>query len=208
MPTCGVKPEKFGLNPHLLAWVKQGDRMVSGIIGPGTSRSLASKWDSPLEQSNVGSDTGTMDTAKNATQAATGVTSITAFSSTQIWNGNMPLKFSLNLILLAFDDPLSEVMQPLQWLEEFASGEIQGLAAFNPTDLASGTATGRIPEVVTINLGRNMIIPNCVIESITAPLDKEKTKDGYLVRAEVQLDIQTKTMLSKSDIAKLWQGQA
>lgn len=207
MLSCGVDHKKLGLSPHLVAWVKQGDRMVCGVIGQGTSRSLTSKWDAPLEQSNLGADNGVMDFGKNALQATTGMTSVTAFSSTQIWNGSLPLRFTLTLLLLAFDNPQEEVEKAIQWLEEFSSGEVQGFVAFNPLAAIGGdAATGRIPEVVTLNVGRNQIIPNCVIESITTPTDKERGPDGSLLRAEIQLDIQTKTMLSKSDIAALWQG--
>jgi hypothetical protein len=35
---------------------------------------------------------------------------------------------------------------------------------------------------------------------MSMPLDKEKTKDGYLVRAEVTLQVETSTMLNRSDI--------
>lgn len=50
---CGVVPEKYGLSPALCCWIKQGDRMVVGVIGQGTSRTLTAKWDAPLEQSNI-----------------------------------------------------------------------------------------------------------------------------------------------------------
>jgi len=49
-----------------------------------------------------------------------------------------------------------------------------------------------------------MMIPNCVIESISIPLDQEKTKDGDLVRAEATLSIATKVMLNKANIAATW----
>ena len=98
----------------------------------------------------------------------------------------MPLKFSLNLIFVAQSDAATEVMQPLQWLEEFAS---PALNEYSPL--------GRIPEAISINIGRKTIVANCVIENITIPVDKEKDSSGNLIRAEVQLDIQTKMMLSK-----------
>lgn len=204
---CGVLDES--ISTALKAYVKQGNRMVVGIIGPGTTRSLTAKWDSPLENSNLG--TGIGDKAAGAAQALTGKTSVTTFSSTQVWQGNMPLKFSLNLIFVAQSDAVTEVMQPLQWLEEFGSPEINGVV---PVDMAAATklffgqggdnVMGRIPGIVTINIGRKIIVPNCVIENITIPLDKEKDKDGNLIRAEVSLDIQTKVMLSKEKIAETW----
>lgn len=185
MPICGVLDES--ISPYLKAWVKQGDRMVCGIIGPGTSRTLTSKWDSPLEQSNASS--GVSDVVSGSAQAALERTTITQFSSTQVWQGNMPLKTMLNLIFIAQSNAYEEVMKPLQWLEEFASPGIgSGL------DIG-----GRIPATVTINVGRKIIVANCVLESIPIPLDKEKDASGNLIRAEVNLDIQTKVMLTQKE---------
>lgn len=208
MIVCGVLDES--ISTALRAWVKQGDRMVCGIIGPGTSRTLTSKWDSPLENSNLGSNIS--DKLAGATQALKGTTSITIFSSTQVWQGNMPLKFSLNLIFIAQSNAYEEVMKPLQWLEEFASGEVNGTIPVNMDAIkkmfsgGGDNVLGRIPGTVTINIGRKIIVPNCVIENITVPLDKERTGDGNLIRAEVQLDIQTKVMLNKSSIGNTWTG--
>lgn len=204
---CGVLDKSISL--ALLVWVKQGDRMVVGIIGPGTSRTLTSKWDSPLENSNLGSNIS--DKVAGAAQALTGMTSITTFSSTQIWQGNLPLKFSLNLIFIAQSNAVTEVMQPLQWLEEFASGSINGVVPVNAKEAAKlflgqggDNIMGRIPGTVTLNIGKKIIVPNCVIESITIPLDKEKDADGNLIRAEVQLDIQTKTSITRTKIPETW----
>jgi hypothetical protein len=62
---------------------------------------------------------------------------------------------------------------------------------------------GRVPKPVSINIGRLTLLENCVITDMSTPLDKEKTRDGYLVRSEVQLQIETQTMLSRSDIDKM-----
>ena len=213
MPACGLHLEK-SISPRLKAWVKQGDRMVCGVIGDGTTRSLSAKWDSPLEQSNVGNNIS--DIGGGTGQALTNMTSVTTFSSTQVWRGNMPLKFSLNLVFFAQTDAYAEVMQPLQWLEEFASGNVKGFSPIGNIDLgawssnygkSSGDNTiGRIPDMVCLNIGGNIIVPECVIENISIPLDKERTSDGYLIRASVQLDIQTKVMLNRADIANTWNG--
>lgn len=215
MPICGVLDGS--ISTALKAWVKQGDRMVCGIIGPGTSRTLTSKWDSPLEQSNAGSQ-GSVDKAADFGQATTGATSVTTFSSTQVWQGNMPLKFSLNLIFIAQSDAYEEVMKPLQWLEEFASGNVKGMspidlkaaiqkaAAFFGGSSTDSSLMGRIPQTVAINIGRKIIVVDCVIENVSIPLDKERISDGDLIRAEVQLDIQTMVMKNRDDIGGTWAG--
>jgi len=210
LSVCGVLDAS--INEVLKVWVKQGQRGVCGIIGQGTSRTLTAKWDSPLEQTNVGSQSS-VSTVADGGQALKGKTTVTTFSSTQIWQGNMPLKFSLSLVLFAQSDAVSEVMRPLQWLEEFASGNVNGTVPINPkaaVGLANGDAFGRIPDTVTLNLGRKIIVPNCVIENISIPLDKEKDGNGNLIRCTVQLDIQTKTMLGNqagdSNIGNTWKA--
>jgi len=208
MATCGVDTlEKYGISPALCCWIKQGDRMVVGVIGQGSSRSITSKWDAPLEQTNAGSD-GTVEKLSGAAQAMSGSTSITAFSTTQIWGGNAPLKFNLVLDFFALDNAATQVMQPLQWLEEFASPDVKGVSPFNIKDaLTSGkNSTGRIPDRVSINIGRKMLIPECVIESVSMPIDKERDKSGNLIRAQVTLDIQTLVMLNKDVIGQTYQS--
>lgn len=211
---CGVLDPT--ISNSLKVWVKQGNNQVCGIIGPGTSRTLSAKWDSPLEQTNAGSNTDSR--LGGGLQAASGGTMITTFSTTQIWQGNMPLKFQLNIIFIAQTNAVSEVMLPLQRLEEFASGEVKGMLpidgkavmeqvkAFVGSLSSNEAAFGKIPTPVTINIGRKMIIPMCVIENISIPLDKEATRDGDLIRAEVQLDVQTLVMKNRSDIAASWAG--
>lgn len=208
MAVCGVNPfEKYGISPHLCCWIAQGERMVVGIIGQGSIRSLTARWDSPLEQTNAGSD-GTIEKASGALQAMSGNTSITTFSTTQIWGGNTPLKFNLILDFFALDDALTQVMQPLQWLEEFASPDVKGVSPFNINDaLASGkSSVGRIPGRVSLNIGRKMIIPECVIESLSMPFDKERDKKGNLIRAQVTLDMQTLVMLNKDVVGQTYQS--
>ena len=178
--------------------------MVVGLIGQGTSRSLTAKWDAPLEQTNAGSD-GTVEKAAGAAQALSGNTSITTFSTTQIWGGNSPLKFNLVLDFFALDNAAEQVMKPIQWLEQFASPDVKGVSPFDISSLVSSkSALGRIPNRVTINIGRKMIIPECVIESVSTPIDKERDKSGNLIRAQVTLDIQTLTMLNRDSFDKIY----
>ncbi len=196
----GVDPAKFKISETLCAWITQGSDMVCGVIGQGTSMSLTAKWDAPLENSNAGNAPG-KEKLSAVLQASTGQTSITTFSSTQIWGGNSPTKFNLVLDFFAWDDADKQVMKPLQYLMMFASSNLKGTVPFLPS---SGDASkeGRIPDRVTINVGRKLIIPECVIESVSFPIDKERTSKGQLIRASATLDIQTLTMLNRDHFEK------
>jgi hypothetical protein len=89
----------------------------------------------------------------------------------------------------ALYDAKKEVMEPLRALEEMAAPRF--------FEIIPG---GRVPQEVAINIGRISLLQRCLITAIQTPLDKEKTRDGHLVRAEVTLTIDTVTMLDRRDI--------
>ena len=198
------------ISPYLKAWVAQPDEKktisvcVVGLIGQGTSRSLQANWNSPFEQSNLG---GMFEKTGGLLQATTEKTSITTLSSTQIWEGNRPHTFNLVLSFYAISDALREVMEPLRELERMMGPNIE---AGKESDgvvkefISSAIPGGRIPLPIILNIGRRMMIQNCVIESMSVPLDNERTKEGYLVRADATLSISTKVMLNKENIASTW----
>lgn len=198
------------VSPYLKAWIAQPDEeskisvCVVGLIGPGTSRSLQANWNSPFEQSNLG---GMFEKTGGLLQAVSERTSVTTLSSTQIWEGNRPNTFNLTLSFYAITDAQKEVMFPLRELERMMGPNIQ---AGDPSKggvwevFMGAIPGGRIPLPVILNIGRRMMIPNCVIESMSVPLDKERTKDGYLVRADAALSISTKVMLNKENIGQTW----
>ena len=202
------------VSPYLKAWIAQPDKeskisvCVVGLIGQGTSRALQSNWESPFEQSNLG---GMFEKAGGLIQATTGETSISTLSSTQIWNGNRPNQFALNLVFYAIRDARKEVMDPLRELEKMMGPNIKsgqrdtkGWLEKALSIAASAMPGGRIPLPVILNIGRRTIVPDCVIESMSVPLDKERDRFGNLIRAEVSLSISTKVMLNRDNIAATW----
>ena len=215
------------VSEHLKCWIMQHDdnglpiRCVKGVMGPGTTRTLQANWNSPFEQSNLG-NIGRISQLAGIAQAASGLTSITTFSSTQVWEGSRPLSFSLVLQFYALRDAEKEVANALRALEVMASPRTkQGVEPGQIKDIGWKAALevgkkvisdfldtvipdGRIPSPVMINIGPRMTIPNCVIENITTDLSKERTRDGYPIRAEVQLQISTKTMLNRDAIGETW----
>ena len=90
--------------------------------------------------------------------------------------------FNLVLKLYALADAKKEVMDALRYLEKFASPNVNEMAPFEIH--AGGLKFGRRPAPVSINIGRTALYTPCLIAGMTQPLDKEKTKDGHLVRCE------------------------
>jgi len=180
------------VSKHLKAWIKQTGSSdgVVGLIGPGTSRQLQSNWNSPFEQSSIGSS---YEKTAGLVQQTSGITSISTLNSVQIWDGNRPASLNLVLIFYALTSTLEEVMKPLAMLEYMASPEVR-----------ANTPGGSIPKTVTLDVGRSSMFTNMVIENISTQLDKEKDSDGRMIRAEVNITLQTKNMQNASEIAKTW----
>ncbi len=174
------------VSDFLKAWIKQGEIVVVGIIAEGTSKELQSNWEQPFAEDSLGS---MFRKFGGALQAMTQRTSQTTFNTKLVWMGNLPHALNLVLRFYALSDPKAEVEDPIRELEKMAS-----------PDLNQVLPGGRIPQYVTINIGRKVIYPECVITGISIPLDKECSKDGYLIRADVAMQIQTSQMLNRSDI--------
>jgi hypothetical protein len=178
------------VSPYLKAWVIQENTCVCGVIGEGTSQEIMANWNSPFEEDSLG---GRFQKIGGLVQYMTGRTSKGKIASQQIWEGNRPHQFSLALKFYALADAQKEVVAPIKALEKMLAPQVNAIAP-----------GGRIPFPVAINIGRIALYDMCVLVSMTTPLDKEKTKDGYLVRAEVQLQVETLSMLNRSDIDRTY----
>lgn len=174
------------LSKHLLAVIKGSSQTVVALLGEGATRSLSANWESPFEQDNAG---GVWEKTGGVVQAWFGATSKSTFNSTQIWNGNVPHTFDLPLIFYAINDAYSEVQAAIIALEEMMSPEVN-----------SAMPWGRVPDLTALSVGRMILYPECHIIDVSTDISGPKSKDGYPLRAEVTLTVQTKTMLNKSDI--------
>ncbi|MFH1984779.1 MAG: hypothetical protein ABIL58_23305 [Pseudomonadota bacterium] len=178
------------VSPYLKAWIRQGSVCVCGVIGEGTSKEIQVNWNSPFEEDSIG---GKFQKVGGLVQAFTDVTSKGKLASQQVWEGNRPHVFNLTLRFYALSDARAEVMLPLMELEKMLSPEVY--------EMRPG---GRIPQTVSINVGRTALYNECVIQGMTVPLDGPRTKDGYLVKAETTLQVETLTMLNQSEIARTY----
>lgn len=167
-----------------------------GVIGEGTTKEVQANWESPFESDSVGSK---HEKAGGLLQVGSDMTSVTTLNSQQVWSGNMPHTFNISLQLYALADPKAEVMDALMALEQMATPELNGVS---PVGGFSGDQIiGRVPQPVWINIGRNVMVGPCHIENISMPLDGPRSHDGHLMEALVNLSIQTKTTLNRSQIA-------
>lgn len=181
----GVTPGK--ISPHLLAYIQGAPGTVVGVIGEGSTRQMTANWDSPFEQDSAGS---MMERTGGLIQTATGATSKGVLQSTQVWNGNQPHTFDLTLELFAVSDAFSEVQSAIVALEQMAA-----------PDVNYATPLGRAPAVASVQIGRSVIYPECVIGMVSYDTSGPVDSNGYPLRASVQLEIQTKAMINGTDIA-------
>jgi hypothetical protein len=166
---------------------------VAGVIGEGTSREMTANWTSPFADKSLGSMFASLG---GLSQTFTDRTSITTLNSRLIWEGNESHTLNLVLRLYALRDPKKEVMDAIEALEKMASPQLND----SPIDYSEGIG-GRVPSRVSINIGRCFIWNECVILGVQTPLDKEKNKEGYMIRADVNLQIKTLSMINQSQIS-------
>lgn len=162
---------------------------ICGVYGPGTSREMTANWIQPFEGESIG---GKMPAAAGGlAQTMGGMTMIHSFNSQQTWQANQPTAFTLELLLYALEDPIQEVMRPLQLLEQWFAPETITLAGLLSMDF------GRIPSLILLNIGTKVMYKDMVINSISLPFDKEVDSQGNFVRATVNLQLSTLTMVDR-----------
>ena len=202
----GVTDER--LSPYHKVWIMQGNTCVVGVIGEGTSKSVQANWSQPLQGDSVGNK---LQKSGGLLQAETGLTTETTLSSTQIWSGNQPHSFSITLTLYALDNPANEVEGAISALERMQAPDLNGTFPISPSAIADYFSSegsendgdgkiGRIPGEVVLNIGRTVIYEECIIQSVSVPLDGPKSPTGHLMSAEVSLEISTKTLLNVDKI--------
>ncbi|NOG32881.1 hypothetical protein HLB35_15915 [Halomonas sp. TBZ9] len=184
------------ISPHLKAYLRrENGPTVVGIIGEGSSRELTALWESPFENDTPGSMFAKLGGivqagALEGVGVEGGMTSKSILNTTQVWSGTTPHNFNLVLEFYAVSDAYNAVQAALIELEKMAAPEIN-----------EKTPGGRIPQSVTIRVGKQIIYPECVITSVSRDLDGPISVDGYPLRGTVNLQLQTQTTVNQSDIA-------
>ncbi len=186
-----------GISPLMKAYIKSSEDMVVGYIGEGSSAELTSLWQSPFEDKAMGSVLGAISEATSAltgvAQVISGRTTKSRLNSTLVWEGQQPPEFTLVLDFLAMSNAKTEVNDAITTLLKMASPELNDVALF-----------GRIPEAVTINIGRNVMLTNVVIKSVSYQLDAPRTSEGYFTHNTVTLQCSGNTSINRSNISSVF----
>lgn len=186
-----------GISPLMKVYIRSQTDMVVGYIGDGSSVQLASMWQSPFENQSVGGLLGGLGAAAGSLadtiQSATGMTSKSVFNSMLVWEGQQPPEFNLVVDLMATTNAQIEVNLAISTLLKMASPELNNIAPL-----------GRRPETVTLNIGRNVALPNVVIKDVSYLLDAPRTSEGYFTHNTVTLQCSGNTSLNRSNISSVF----
>ncbi|MBQ7609115.1 MAG: hypothetical protein IJU76_14290 [Desulfovibrionaceae bacterium] len=167
-------------------WLEDGETVVCGVYGPGTSMSITANYKQPFENILTGSNSSIGEFVTGAIQVVSGKTIVSAMNTRQIWENNSPTQFTLEMQLYALRDPETEVMAALRALETFIA-----------PDASSFKGVGNVAKPLQLSIGRRIIYQFLVLNSISIPFDKETDSKGRFVRATVNLELSTLTMVTK-----------
>lgn len=182
------------VSKFLKIWIVSEEGVcVVGMIGEGTTKELVSNWEAPFEDMALGS---VFQTAGGVIQVLTGKTTKNILNSRQVWAGNEPYTFSLVMKFAATSDPYHEVTRPILELEKMMAPDLGGVGS-----------VGKVPRPVQICVGNRHIMNDCIIKSMSEPMDKERNEKGDLIRADVALQVETLTIVTKEDMVQSIQSK-
>ena len=205
------------LSKHLKCIIKQDQVSVVGKLPEGYTTNLQHNWISPFEQDTAGS---VFPKVSALIQATTDTTSKGRLNTFLTWEGSEPRTVTIPLFFEAEKDPEREVQQAVIQLEKMSAPKfartmesVQSITTDLSFDKQSAKAvadyisstniTGnQIPKMIAINIGRNLMLKNCVIESVEREDPMIYSQDGLPLQMSVTLVVKTRTTLDTTDILK------
>ncbi len=203
------------LSEHLKCVITQGSVAVVGMLPEGYTSTLQHNWISPFEDATVGS---VVPVAGDMAQAATGRTSKGRLNTLLTWEGSEPKVITIPLFFEAENNPNTEVRLPAMLLERMSSPTFSRSQAavdsitkemtFDKSGLANVVkyikntklAGDLVPQTISIKIGKNLILRNCVIESVEKEDPMRYSVDGLPLQMSVTLVVKTRTTLDTNDI--------
>jgi hypothetical protein len=201
------------LSDHLKCIVKQGDIAVIGKLPEGYSKSLQHNWEAPFQDDSPGS---VFQKAGAAIQMFSGKTMKGFLNSFMTWEGSEAMALAIPLFFEAERDPNSEVRLAVNYLEAMSSPSfsqeikdlVDNISAKNAIGLLTrkfsnakgGEIGNRIPQTVSVKIGRNVILQKCVIESIEVEDPMNLETDGIQLQLTCTLNVKTRSTLDTVDI--------
>ncbi|HCG7330482.1 hypothetical protein P3551_21050 [Vibrio parahaemolyticus] len=171
--------------------------MVTAYMTEECMMTFQALWESPFEGDSLG-DVAAINKTASLAQAINETTSKTVLNSQQVWQGNEPPEISLTLRLHAYTNAKIEVDDPIKYLCQMISPELQHLAP-----ISSDGFGGRIPADAAFNIGRKFQIPMRISE-VSFNANAPKTNQGNFAYNTVTVVAAPKTMINKSQIPNIF----
>jgi hypothetical protein len=176
---------------------------------------LATGWDTPFNQplsdlagQSVGGRTGQFIQAAGTLGRVIGQTTQHKWMSGAVWNNGSCITISeIPFVLIAYKDPIEEVLKPFQTLlkmvapEENAYGLLQspGPHLLNEKDL---TSLGG--DNITLQIGNFFTMNPCIIESVNGDFDTQFDQRGTPISMTMSVTVKSFWSVSKQDVDKFF----
>ncbi|MGI1438733.1 hypothetical protein ACIAHJ_22435 [Escherichia coli] len=79
------------------------------------------------------------------------------------------------------------------------------MTAMISQELKAANVGGRIPERVTLNIGRRINITDVAIQDLSFDLDSPRDSNGYFLKNTVNLQLTGSSIYNSSDIVRAFQ---
>ncbi|EAV1590971.1 hypothetical protein ACEZ6Q_004451 [Salmonella enterica] len=195
MEFYGALYPQDGVSDYLKVTLTNSKYSVSGYLSQGAAMNIAQSWEAPFSGMNLGSISGTIG---GAAQIATGLTSVARWNSLMVWEGGTPPTLTLPIIFLAQFNPFIEVSGAIAALSAMVSPQLKDVnKPLKPE--------GRIPEKVTLNIGRRIMLVDIIIQDMSFDLDAPRSSTGLFLRNTVNLQLSGATIYNSSDFIGAFQ---
>lgn len=192
---CGAQ-DNDGISHYYKATLTQeipnvGSVSVVGYISGQTSIELGQLWSSPFDGDTAGNAHGVQKAAQMG-QTGTGTTTKALWNSKLVWDGAEAMAFNLPLQFIAFSDAKLEVNDPIQYLLQMSSPELNNTMPM-----------GSIPLPARLNMGRR-IITHVFVKNVSYDESAPKTTDGYFTHNELNLSLSLDGAINASQIPEIF----
>lgn len=188
--------------PAITAMLQTGalQSIAETILGIGSETGLAARLASELS-----------DFAREGQ----GRSGLTKMNSTQVFTGAAPIKLPVTLHFRAFDDPLTEVREPIDQLARWTLARqlakdgsiVSAIKQFNAGQgFLKSLLPSQAPQLVALRYGGYTFSP-LVIESMTQPFTVPRTSAGDPINVAVQLVLASLTALDAGDWTRARNGE-
>ncbi|ALR95452.1 hypothetical protein [Vibrio alginolyticus] len=155
-------------------------------------------WEAPFEGDSVG-NISALDKTSSIAQTVSDKTSKTLWNSQQVWQGNEPPEITVTLKFVAFTNAKLEVNDPIKYLAQMISPELQ-----NTVPVSSDGLGGRVPSDARFKIGKALNLPMRISE-VSYDINAPKTRDGNFAYNTVTITAAPKQMINQSQIPNHFQ---